>query len=163
MLTNKTNLFNKSPKLKELRTQTVERKEIMASLVKGGHLGSVYIKCTKRNIFCALINTLENKVITSCSMRVPPYENEFNERENLQTRGFSLGRFFGEKLFALGHTKLILYLNGKSKGRSGVIEGLDDLGIDIHSVVLITSHPHNGCRPPKTRRKKFRTKAKFLK
>ena len=72
-------------------------------LENGQKLGSIYINCTKRNIFCTLTDTLSKKVKSSCSLRVSNYKNEFNERETLCTRGLLLGKFFGSKVVSLGY------------------------------------------------------------
>ena len=60
-------------------------------------LASICINCTKRNVLCTLTDTLSTKVKSSCSLRVPNYKNEFDEREKLYTRGLLLGMFFGSK------------------------------------------------------------------
>nr|YP_010418006.1 ribosomal protein S11 [Sargassum polycystum]YP_010418173.1 ribosomal protein S11 [Sargassum plagiophyllum]AMO66462.1 ribosomal protein S11 [Sargassum polycystum]USF18224.1 ribosomal protein S11 [Sargassum polycystum]USF18391.1 ribosomal protein S11 [Sargassum plagiophyllum] len=121
-------------------------------------LGSVYLRCTKRNIFCTLVDCKSNIIKTSCSLRVPDYKNEFNERENLYTRGLLLGKLFGNKIISLGYKRIIVHIMGTSKGRFGVVRSFSKLGIDIHSIALITRTAHNGCRPLKRRRKKLRTK-----
>nr|YP_010401985.1 ribosomal protein S11 [Sargassum mcclurei]UQV81160.1 ribosomal protein S11 [Sargassum mcclurei] len=121
-------------------------------------LGSVYLRCTKRNIFCTLVDCKSNVIKTSCSLRVPDYKNEFNERENLYTRGLLLGKLFGNKIISLGYKRIIVHIVGTSKGRFGVVRSFSKLGIDIHSIALITRTAHNGCRPLKRRRKKLRTK-----
>ena len=131
-------------------------------LENGQKLGSIYINCTKRNIFCTLTDTLSRKVKSSCSLRVPNYKNEFNERENLYTRGLLLGKFFGSKVVSLGYNFFLIYFTGSNKGRSGVVRSLSKTGIEIYSTVLITHKAHNGCRPAKNRRKKFRTKVKSI-
>lgn len=126
--------------------------------------GIIFIKSTTRNVFCTLIDIQEKKVKTSCSLRVPAYENEYNERENLYTRGLLLGNLFGEKVIKLGYTEFIIYLkSGINKGRKGVIRGLSKKGVKITFLHLGTRYPHNGCRPVKVRRKKFRTKPKLFK
>nr|YP_009154072.1 ribosomal protein S11 [Turbinaria ornata]AJF48259.1 ribosomal protein S11 [Turbinaria ornata] len=126
-------------------------------------LGSIYLRCTKRNIFCTLVDCKSNVIKTSCSLRVPHYRNEFNERENLYTRGLLLGKLFGSKIISLGYKKIIVHVAGTSKGRFGVVRSFSRLGIDIHSIVLITRTAHNGCRPIKRRRKKLRTKVSGFK
>nr|YP_010485667.1 ribosomal protein S11 [Sargassum macrocarpum]YP_010485704.1 ribosomal protein S11 [Sargassum serratifolium]UVW81776.1 ribosomal protein S11 [Sargassum macrocarpum]UVW81813.1 ribosomal protein S11 [Sargassum serratifolium] len=120
--------------------------------------GSVYLRCTRRNIFCILADCESNAIKTSCSLRVPDYKNEFNERENLYTRGLLLGKLFGNKIISLGYKKIIVHVVGTSKGRFGVVRSFSKLGIDIHSIILTTRTGHNGCRPAKRRRKKLRTK-----
>nr|QWK44254.1 ribosomal protein S11 [Hedophyllum nigripes]QWK44301.1 ribosomal protein S11 [Hedophyllum nigripes] len=124
--------------------------------------GIIIIKSTKRNVFCTLMDTDEKKVKTSCSLRVPSYENEYNERENLYTRGLLLGNLFGDKAIRLGYTEFAIFLgSGINKGRRGVVRGLSKKGVKITFLHLGTRAPHNGCRPVKVRRKKFRTKPKI--
>nr|YP_448618.1 ribosomal protein S11 [Fucus vesiculosus]AAR29312.1 ribosomal protein S11 [Fucus vesiculosus] len=151
--------FNNS---KGMSTKTFLRPRPIRFLENEQKLGSIYINCTKRNIFCTLTDTLSKKVKSSCSLRVPNYKNEFNERENLYTRGLVLGKFFGSKVVSLGYKKILLYFTGSNKGRSGVLRSLSKTGIKIYSTVLITQKAHNGCRPAKNRRKKFRTKVKGI-
>nr|QWK44381.1 ribosomal protein S11 [Arthrothamnus bifidus] len=124
--------------------------------------GIIIIKSTKRNVFCTLMDIDEKKVKTSCSLRVPSYENEYNERENLYTRGLLLGNLFGDKAIGLGYTEFTIFLgSGINKGRRGVVRGLSKKGVKITFLHLGTRAPHNGCRPVKVRRKKFRTKPKI--
>nr|ALG63449.1 ribosomal protein S11 [Saccharina sp. ye-C] len=135
---------------KSLLKQTQEKK------------GIIIIKSTKRNVFCTLMDTAEKKVKTSCSLRVPSYENEYNERENLYTRGLLLGNLFGDKAIRLGYTEFAIFLgSGINKGRRGVVRGLSKKGVKITFLHLGTRASHNGCRPVKVRRKKFRTKPKI--
>ena len=122
--------------------------------------GNVYIKSTNRNIFCSLLGSKDKKVKTSCSLRVPEYTNEFNERENLFKRGILLGELFGDKINNLGYTEVSIYLDFSiNKGRKGVLIGLKKK-VKISLIQLFKGYPHNGCRPKKVRRKKIRTKFK---
>lgn len=41
---------------------------------------------------------------------------------------------------------------GLGKGREGVLNGLRKAGVTLSSLTDITGIPHNGCRPPKSRR-----------
>ncbi|CAM9134288.1 unnamed protein product [Ectocarpus sp. 13 AM-2016] len=123
--------------------------------------GNVYIKSTNRNIFCILLDTQDKKVKTSCSLRVPEYENEFNERENIFKRGILLGELFGDKIENLGYREIIIYLDFNiNKGRKGVMIGLRKKKVKISLIELSKGYAHNGCRPSKIRRKKVRTKLK---
>lgn len=123
--------------------------------------GNVYIRSTNRNIFCVLLDTQDKKVKTSCSLRVPEYENEFNERENLFKRGVLLGELFGDKIENLGYTQIVVYLDfNVNKSRKGVMVGLRKKKVKISLIQLLKGYPHNGCRPSKVRRKKIRTKPK---
>lgn len=127
--------------------------------------GNIYIKSTSRNLFCSLLDVQTKKVITSCSLRVPRYENEFNEKEDLYKRGVLLGELFGAKSLELGFRRLSIHLDMGanrliSEGRRGVVHGLGQKKIRFSFIRLAKAYPHNGCRPPKVRRKKRRTKAR---
>lgn len=125
--------------------------------------GNIYIKSTNRNIFCSLMDIKDNKVKTSCSLRVPKYENEFNERENLRKRGILLGELFGDKIVDLGYREVAIFLDsGVNKGRKGVVNGLSTKNLKVSFIQVLKGYPHNGCRPAKVRRKKIRTKPKNL-
>nr|YP_010206389.1 ribosomal protein S11 [Alaria crassifolia]UAX19901.1 ribosomal protein S11 [Alaria crassifolia] len=142
---------------------TLEKEGVLENKTKNKEKkGVILIKSTKRNVFCTLMDAKEKKVKTSCSLRVPVYKNEYNERENLYTRGLLLGNLFGDKAIKLGYTEFTIYLgSGINKGRRGVIRGLSKKGVKITFLHLGTRYPHNGCRPVKVRRKKFRTKPKI--
>lgn len=46
-----------------------------------------------------------------------------------------------------------LLVSGVGYGKFGVIRGLAKVGIKIHTISDVTAVPHNGCKPPKMRRK----------
>lgn len=52
-----------------------------------------------------------------------------------------------------GGSSVDLLIAGVGYGKFGVIRGLSKLGIKIKTISDITSIPHNGCKPPKMRRK----------
>ena len=115
--------------------------------------GNIYIKSTKNNVFCSLLDLNDNKIKVSCSLRVVKYDNEFNERVNLFKHGILLGQIFGNKVSALGYKKIFIYLDsGINKGRKGVLKGLSQNLFKISFIQLSKNYPHNGCRPPKRRR-----------
>lgn len=124
--------------------------------------GNIYIKSTRRNIFCTLMDTQDKVIKTSCSLRVPQYENQFNEREDLFKRGILLGELFGDKILELGYNEVSIFLDsGINKGRKGVVRGLGEKKLKISFIQIFKGYPHNGCRPGKVRRKKVRTKLKI--
>ncbi len=52
----------------------------------------------------------------------------------------------------LGIEKVQILVKGVGSGRDSAIRSLAARGIDIISIKDMTPVPHNGCRPPKTRR-----------
>lgn len=147
--------------LEEAKSKAMENapSKIEGALVSS-KLGLLYVKCTKRNIFCTLIDPATKKVETSCSLSVPLYDNQYNERDNLYTRAVLLGSLLAKKTKDLGYNKLIIYLVGSNKGQLAIIRSFGKVGIEIDSIILETGYPHNGCRPTKARRKKFRSKVR---
>ena len=140
---------------------TATKKSIEKEKLLKKKKGNIYIKSTSRNIFCTLIGIEDKKVKTSCSLRVPEYINEFNERENLFKRGILLGEVLGDKIIMLGYKEVAIYLDFDiNRGRKGVIIGLKKKRIKISFIQLSKGYSHNGCRPKKIRRKKVRTKFK---
>jgi small subunit ribosomal protein S11 len=52
----------------------------------------------------------------------------------------------------LGLLKVELLIKGEGSGRETAIRALQILGLEVLSIKDITSVPHNGCRPSKSRR-----------
>ncbi len=52
----------------------------------------------------------------------------------------------------LGVEKVDVFVKGIGSGRESALRSIASHGLDIGSIKDITPIPHNGCRPPKTRR-----------
>lgn len=60
----------------------------------------------------------------------------------------------GKKMeYSLGVTVVMLLIAGVGYGKFGVIRGLSKVGLKVKTISDVTSIPHNGCKPPKMRRK----------
>lgn len=57
-----------------------------------------------------------------------------------------------EKAKAYGVERVHIYIKGAGNGRDQSMRGLISGGIGIESITDVTTIPHNGCRPKKTRR-----------
>ena len=51
-----------------------------------------------------------------------------------------------------GLKRVDVYVKGPGSGREGAIRALANSGIEVVMIKDVTPLPHNGCRPPKTRR-----------
>ncbi len=51
-----------------------------------------------------------------------------------------------------GMKKIDVFVKGPGSGRDGAIRSLQASGLEVVSIKDITPLPHNGCRPPKSRR-----------
>ena len=58
----------------------------------------------------------------------------------------------GEKVKLNGIESLEVEVRGPGSGRESAIRGLNDSGFNITKITDVTPIPHNGCRPPKSRR-----------
>ncbi len=52
----------------------------------------------------------------------------------------------------MGLQEVHVFVKGPGLGRESAIRSLGSLGLRIKSISDVTPIPHNGCRPPKTRR-----------
>jgi small subunit ribosomal protein S11 len=57
-----------------------------------------------------------------------------------------------EKAKAYGVERVHIFIKGAGNGRDQSMRGLTSGGIGIESITDVTTIPHNGCRPKKTRR-----------
>jgi len=54
--------------------------------------------------------------------------------------------------YDLGLRKVVAYVTGPGNGRESAIRTVNGAGIEVTEIRDVTPLPHNGCRPPKTRR-----------
>nr|YP_011008404.1 ribosomal protein S11 [Syringoderma abyssicola]WBP70375.1 ribosomal protein S11 [Syringoderma abyssicola] len=119
----------------------------------------VYVSCTKRNTLCTFVDPFEKKVKTSCSVGMVKESNK--EKKDSYAVVNRLGQFIVQKIRDLRYTKVSVVFRGLGIGKTAVMNNLRDSGLGVESVRDTTLVPHNGCRPPKVRRKKFRTRVGF--
>lgn len=121
--------------------------------------GILYIISTKRNIKCSFVDPFEKKVKTSCSIGIIKVDNK-----NLTTeyeRSIEMGSHIAQKIQNYKYNKLSIIVRGLGANRKAVVVGLKRFGFLIDKFIDLTFLPHNGCRLPKLRRKKFRTKVSY--
>jgi small subunit ribosomal protein S11 len=54
--------------------------------------------------------------------------------------------------FEAGLRKVKVYVKGPGNGRESAIRSIHNGGIEVTEIIDVTPLPHNGCRPPKSRR-----------
>ena len=62
------------------------------------------------------------------------------------------GEQVGREAVSLGVKRVDVRVQGPGSGRESAIQALAAAGLFIKSILDVTPLPHNGCRPPKTRR-----------
>lgn len=58
-----------------------------------------------------------------------------------------------EKAKEYGLQNANVYVRGAGVGRESSLRALQGTGVAVNSITDMTYHPHNGCRPPKRRRR----------
>ena len=58
----------------------------------------------------------------------------------------------GQVAYDLGLRKIEVFVKGPGAGRESAIRTLQNVGLDVTTIIDVTPLPHNGCRPPKRRR-----------
>jgi small subunit ribosomal protein S11 len=58
----------------------------------------------------------------------------------------------GQVAYDLGLRKIEVFVKGPGSGRESAIRTLQNVGLDVTTIIDVTPLPHNGCRPPKRRR-----------
>ena len=51
-----------------------------------------------------------------------------------------------------GLRKVKVYVKGPGNGRESAIRSIHNGGIEVTEIIDVTPLPHNGCRPPKTKK-----------
>jgi small subunit ribosomal protein S11 len=57
-----------------------------------------------------------------------------------------------EKVKSFGFEKADIFVKGIGSGRESAVRAISSNGIYVNSIKDMTPIPHNGCRPPKSRR-----------
>ena len=116
--------------------------------------GYVYITSTRRNLFCTIIDYNDKKVKFSCSYGLV----KTDAKKIGYVPSKLLGYLFLNKIKTLKYNKVYVILTGVGSGRAFIINSFRNTDIRVLRIIDTTLCPHNGCRPKKYRRKKFRTK-----
>lgn len=122
-------------------------------------VGIIHVRSTKRNTVCSLVDLNDRKVKFSRSLGC--LKDASVEKRNHYTSVRLLSRLFVQKIKELGYGNVSVILRGLGPGRAAVINCIREHELRVGLIKDLTSSAHNGCRPPKTRRKKFRTRTSF--
>lgn len=124
-------------------------------------IGILYIRCTRRNVFCSLVAPGDRRVISSYSLGISEVSQEALDPKNNYLRSKILGQHFLQKVKELGISELSIIVRGLGPGRAALLNIIRGSNLTIHNIEDTTLIPHNGCRSPKQRRKKLRTRLSF--
>lgn len=110
--------------------------------------GRVYVKATYNNTIISVTDDKGSLIAWSTAGALgfngPKKATPFAASKIVAT--------IAEKIKKTGPTEIAVFVNGFGGGRDSAIRSLINQGFVISSITDVTPIPHNGVRPPKTRR-----------
>ena len=110
--------------------------------------GKAFIKSTFNNIIISLTNT-NGQVISWSSAGKMGFRGS---KKNTPYAAQVAAADCAQKAIDAGLKKAEVFVKGPGAGRESAIRTLQNTGIEITTITDVTPLPHNGCRPPKSRR-----------
>ena len=117
-------------------------------IVKVDVYGDAHINATFNNIIISLTNK-QGQVISWSSAGKMGFKGS---KKNTPYAAQTAAQDAAKVALEAGLKKVDVYVKGPGSGREGAIRSLAQAGIEITMIKDVTPLPHNGCRPPKTRR-----------
>ena len=111
-------------------------------------VGHVHIKASFNNIIISFTN-LNGQVISWASAGKMGFRGS---KKNTPYAAQMAAQNCGQVAYDLGLRKIEVFVKGPGAGRESAIRTLQNVGLDVTTIVDVTPLPHNGCRPPKRRR-----------
>jgi len=116
--------------------------------VKVEALGQAHIQATFNNIIISLTNNVGQVISWSSAGKMGFRGSKKNTPYAAQVAAEDCSK----EAFENGLRRVKVYVKGPGGGRESAIRALHNSGIEVVEIVDVTPMPHNGCRPPKTRR-----------
>ena len=117
-------------------------------VVKVEAVGHAHINATFNNIIISLTNT-SGQVISWSSAGKMGFRGS---KKNTPYAGQMAAGDCAKVAYDLGLRKVKVFVKGPGAGRESAIRTLQNVGLDVTTIIDVTPMPHNGCRPPKRRR-----------
>lgn len=111
-------------------------------------VGQAHIKATFNNIIISITNSV-GQVISWGSAGKMGFKGS---KKNTPYAAQMAAENCAKTAYDLGLRKVDVYVKGPGAGRESAIRTIQNMGIEVTSIVDVTPLPHNGCRPPKRRR-----------
>ena len=116
--------------------------------VKVDAVGEAHIQATFKNISISLTNG-SGQVISWSSAGKMGFKGS---KKNTPYAAQVAAEECAKEAHDFGLRKVKVYVKGPGAGRESAIRSIHNTGIEVMEIVDVTPLPHNGCRPPKTRR-----------
>ena len=124
------------------------KKAAKKRVVKVEAEGYTYIKASFNNIIISYTNKSGQVISWSsagkCGFRGSKKSTPYAAQMAAQDAG--------TKAYEAGLRKVEVFVKGPGGGRESAIRTIGNAGIEVTVIRDVTPLPHNGCRPPKTRR-----------
>ena len=117
-------------------------------VVKVEAVGQVHIKASFNNIIISITNN-SGQVISWASAGKMGFRGS---KKNTPYAAHMAAQNCGQVAYDLGLRKIEVFVKGPGAGRESAIRTLQNVGLDVTTIIDVTPLPHNGCRPPKRRR-----------
>ncbi len=117
-------------------------------VVKGEAVGQAHIKASFNNIIISITN-ISGQVISWASAGKMGFRGS---KKNTPYAAQMAAQNCGQVAYELGLRKIEVFVKGPGAGRESAIRTLQNVGLDVTTIIDVTPMPHNGCRPPKRRR-----------
>ena len=116
--------------------------------VKVEAVGQAHIKASFNNIIISITNN-SGQVISWASAGKMGFRGS---KKNTPYAAQMAAQNCGQVAYDLGLRKIEVFVKGPGAGRESAIRTLQNVGLDVTTIIDVTPLPHNGCRPPKRRR-----------
>lgn len=116
--------------------------------VKVDAVGEAHIQATFNNIIISLTNNSGQVISWSSAGKMGFKGSKKNTPYAAQVAAEECSKVAHD--FGLRRVKV--YVKGPGAGRESAIRSIHNSGIEVMEIIDVTPLPHNGCRPPKTRR-----------
>ncbi|MBA7492610.1 hypothetical protein ES702_03160 [subsurface metagenome] len=130
----------KSKKIKSKK----EKKGFLRDVLRG----KIYVQSTFNNTIVTLTDEQGN-TIDWVSAGVLGFKGT---KKSTPYTATLVGRAMADKVLRVGIKELRILVSGVGPGRDSAVRAIAAKGLNISSIVDITSIPHNGCRAKKPRR-----------
>jgi small subunit ribosomal protein S11 len=117
-------------------------------IVKVDAVGEAHIQATFNNIIISLTNGTGQVISWSSAGKMGFKGSKKNTPYAAQVAAEECAK----EAHDFGLRKVKVYVKGPGAGRESAIRSLHNSGIEVMEIIDVTPLPHNGCRPPKTRR-----------
>ena len=111
--------------------------------------GIVHILCTNNNTIISATNNQGDVILWSSGGSI----GLKGGKRGSSYAAHKIARSLAKKILKKGITQIKVKVKGFGQGRRSAIKGLKSTKIKIEQIQDVTPIPHNGCRPPKRRRK----------